>query len=74
MRSSSHTHTPFLPRLHHVAYGVGLWEGEQEVKGGQGQHGTMILATFDKAALSDIPGRNSFKSFSQTCAVPKHTV
>lgn len=64
MRSSSHTRTSFLPRLHRVALplGVGLWGGEQEVKGGRGQHGTVIFSTFDKAALSDILGRNSLKS------------
>ena len=33
--SCGHTHVPFLPKLLHVSLplAVGLWEGEQEVKG-----------------------------------------
>lgn len=36
--------------------------GEQEVQGGRGRQGTMILSTFDKAAVTDILGRNSLES------------
>lgn len=74
MRSSSHTSTPFffLPRQNqcNFALAAALCGGEQEVKGGRGQHSMMTLSAFGKAALSDI----ILKSFSQTCAVSKHSV
>lgn len=62
MRNPSHPRTPFLPRLCHVTLPPRLMGFEEEVKGGRGQQGMMVLSTFDKAAVTDILGRNSLES------------